>query len=42
MKWWVRILFVSLMTVAAVFLIAGVVLWITVGVVVSNPPNGGK
>jgi len=30
------------MTVADVFLIIGVALWIAVAVVVSNPPNGGK
>jgi len=38
MKWWHIIVIV----VAAIFCLIGVVLWITVGAVVTNPPDGSK
>ena len=38
MKWWLIIVIV----VAAIFCLIGVLLWITVGAVVTNPPDDSK
>ena len=38
MKWW----HIIVMVIAAIFCLIGVVLWITVGVVVTNPPDDSK
>ena len=38
MKWW----YIIVMVIAAIFCLIGVVLWITVGAVLTNPPDGNK
>ena len=38
MKWW----HIIVMVVAAILCLIGVVLWITMGVVLTNPPDGSK
>ena len=38
MKWWQ----ITVMVIAVIFCLIGVVLWITVGAVVSNLPDNGK
>ena len=39
---WKNQCWLALLVIAGIFCVIGVALWITVGMMVSNPPNGSK